>query len=254
MSAPEPELAIVLPAFVAGLLVLATHVPLGQQVLARGIVFIDLAIAQLAALGVLLGHAFGMPAQGPAAQAAALLAALAGAALLAWTEKRLGARQEAFIGVLFVLAASVGVLLLAGNPHAGEHLRDVLVGQILWVDAVSLAALAAVAATVLVALRMRFAAAFGGAGFYVLFAVAITASVQVVGVYLVFASLIVPALATVSLAGGARLIAGYALGAAGYGLGLLASAMFDVPSGAAIVCALAAAASTFALLRRNVRG
>ena len=112
----------------------ATHVPLGTQVLARGIVFIDLAIAQIAGCGVLLADRLGFEAQGLAVQVAALAAALAGALLLTWTERIWPDVQEAVIGVVFVLAATGGVLLLASNVHGSEHLRDLLVGQILWVQ------------------------------------------------------------------------------------------------------------------------
>src|SRR3954467_11529330 len=101
------ELSVLLPAFVAGLIVLSTHVPLGQQVLGRGIVFIDLAIAQVAGLGVTLAGAFGSARHGGPLQAAACAAALAGALLLTWTEKAWPQVQEALIGVLFVAAASV---------------------------------------------------------------------------------------------------------------------------------------------------
>src|SRR3954469_13785617 len=94
------------PALIAGLLVLATHVPLGMQVLDRGIVFVDLAIAQIAGLGVIAADSLGLPEHGWAVQGAALCAALLGAALLTWTERRAGDQQEALIGVLFVLAAS----------------------------------------------------------------------------------------------------------------------------------------------------
>src|SRR5512137_1347383 len=140
------------PALIAGLLVLATHVPLGTQVLERGIVFVDLAIAQVAGLGVIAADALGLPEGGLAVQAAAVSAALLGALLLTWTEKRMGSQQEALIGVLFVLAASAGILVLAGNPHGGEHLKDLLVGQILWVTPGQLAALATVTAVLLFAL------------------------------------------------------------------------------------------------------
>ena len=102
------------PALIAGLLVLATHVPLGIQVLDRGIVFIDLAIAQIAGLGVIAADALGVAEHGLAVQAAAVTAALLGAWLLTWTERRAAQQQEALIGVLFVLAASMGLLLLAG--------------------------------------------------------------------------------------------------------------------------------------------
>src|SRR5262249_7160090 len=120
-------MGILFPAFLAGMLVLATHVPLGQQVLSRGIVFIDLAIAQVAGLGVTAADAFGFEPQGWRVQAAALAAALLGAFLLTWTEKLWPEVQEALIGVLFVLSASVELLVLANNPRGGEHLKDLLV-------------------------------------------------------------------------------------------------------------------------------
>lgn len=242
------DLGIIGPAFLAGLLVLATHVPMGMQVLERGIVFIDLAIAQIAGLGVIAADALGLPEHGLAVQAAAVCAALLGAALLTWTERKLPQQQEALIGVLFVLAASVGILLLAGNPHGGEHLKDLLVGQILWVGSQELIALAVVTVLLLAAIASGWTRRLGRFGFYAAFAVAVTASVQVVGVYLVFTSLIVPALATVRRQGRARLVIGYVVGAVGYGLGLVLSALFDLPSGAVIVCALAVTAVAAARL------
>ncbi|MEY2688175.1 MAG: hypothetical protein RL375_2373 [Pseudomonadota bacterium] len=252
--------AILGPALVAGLLVLATHVPLGSQVLARGIVFIDLAIAQIAGLGVITADALGWAEVDPGAagaswaaalavQAAAVVAALLGAALLAWTEKRAGEQQEALIGVLFILAACTGLLLLAGNPHGGEHLKDLLVGQILWVQTPQLVVLAVVSALLLVAMQRGWTRA--GIGFYGVFAVAVTASVQLVGVYLVFSSLIIPALATRRLTGRRRLLVAYGVGAAGYALGLLLSALLDLPSGAVIVWTLAGCAGVAAWLGRR---
>ena len=230
------------PALIAGLLVLATHVPLGMQVLDRGIVFIDLAIAQIAGLGVIAADALGVAEHGLAVQAAAVTAALLGAWLLTWTERRAAQQQEALIGVLFVLAASMGLLLLAGNPHGGEHLKDLLVGQILWVNTTQIAWLAALSAVLLAAIASGWTERLGRFGFYGAFAVAVTASVQLVGVYLVFSSLIVPALATSALPRRRRLVVAYVLGLAGYALGLALSALFDLPSGAVIVCALAGCA------------
>jgi zinc/manganese transport system permease protein len=227
------------PALIAGLLVLATHVPLGMQVLARGIVFIDLAIAQIAGLGVIAADAAGLPEGGWAVQAAAVSAALLGAALLTWTERKAPEQQEALIGVLFILAACAGILLLSGNPHGGEHLKDLLVGQILWVNTTQLLWLAGLSALLIAAMRLGVVAKLGRFGFYAAFAVAVTASVQVVGVYLVFSSLIIPALATAARSGKTRLALGYGLGALGYGLGLAGSALFDLPSGAVVVWALA---------------
>jgi len=212
-------------------------VPLGIQVLSRGIVFIDLAIAQIAGLGVILAYSMGLEPQGWAVQAAALTAALAGALLLTWTERRWPEVQEAVIGTTFILAASGALLLLASNPHGGEHLKELLVGQILWVNWARLLPVALVYA-VLLALWFTQDERLGRTGFYLVFAVAVTVSVQLVGLYLVFATLIIPALAT-HRARRARLAACYALGAAGYALGLAISAIFDLPSGAVIVWPMA---------------
>lgn len=226
------------PALLAGLLVLATHVPLGMKVLERGIVFIDLAIAQIAGIGVIAADVMGFEAQGWAVQISALSAAALGALLLTWTEKRWPEIQEALIGVLFVIASCTGLLLLAGNPHGGEHLKDLLVGQILWVSSEQLLQMAVL--TILV-LAIWFGAGqrLGRAGFYLLFALAVTASVQLVGVYLVFASLIIPALATRAWLR-RRLPVAWALGALAYLLGLALSAVFDLPSGAVVVLSMAA--------------
>ena len=237
------------PALVAGLLVLATHVPLGVQVLDRGIVFIDLAIAQIAGLGVIAADAVGLPEHGIAVQAAAVSAALLGAWLLTWTEKRAPQQQEALIGVMFILAACAGILLLAGNPHGGEHLKDLLVGQILWAGKTEILWLAGVTAVLVAAMASGLVRRWGRFGFYATFAIAVTASVQLVGVYLVFTSLIVPALATRGLRGGRRLVAGYGVGAAGYPIGLALSALLDLPSGAVIVWTLAACAVVFARVK-----
>ena len=253
MSVGTVEASIVLPALAAGLLVTATHVPLGTQVLARGIVFIDLAIAQIAGCGVLLADALGLEAQGMAVQVAALIAALGGALLLTWTERVFADVQEAVIGVVFVLGASGGVLLLASNVHGGEHLRDLLVGQILWVQPAQLAVVAVVYAALL-AVWFGAGARLPRAAFYVLFAVAVTLSVQLVGLYLVFATLIVPPLATRRMARG-RLAASYALAAAGYAAGLVLSTALDLPSGPVIVWTLVALAAIVDMaLRRRVAG
>jgi zinc/manganese transport system permease protein len=238
---------IVGPALVAGLLVLLSHVPLGVRVLRKGIVFIDLAIAQIAGLGVITADALGFEPQGWGVQLAAVGAALLGAALLTWTERHWPDIQEALIGTLFVVASCLGLLMLAGNPHGGEHLKDLLVGQILWVRTEQLWGMAGVTAVVLLGLwglsGLRQAPAhWQGWGFYALFALAVTASVQLVGVYLVFASLIMPALAVRRLSARQGLALGLAVGAGGYLAGLSLSAMLDWPSGAVVVLALAVVA------------
>jgi zinc/manganese transport system permease protein len=288
MNLASLDFSILGPALIAGLLVLSTHVPLGQQVLARGIIFIDLAVAQVAGLGVIAAHGFGWEPGTLGVQVAAVGAALLAALMLNETEKRWPEIQEALIGALFVLAASGGLLLLAGNPHGGEHLKELLVGQILWVSPQSLMAAALVYAAVLalwVGLRTRLRTpAFGdgieatsaasllrgprlhpgveargarqgwrGGAFYVLFAICVTVSVQLVGIYLVFASLILPALAVRRLRGVRQLAWGYGIGATGYVLGIVLSALADLPTGAVVVYTLAAAALAAGRLRASNR-
>lgn len=252
MNTAAIDYSILWPALVAGLLVTATHVPLGIQVLNRGIVFIDLAIAQIAGLGVILADRLGLEPQGWLVQACALLAAVGGALLLTWTEKHWPEVQEAVIGVSFVLAASGAVLLLASNPHGGEHLKELLVGQILWVSPDRLVIVALIYAAML-GIWFARGGQTGRMGFYLLFACAVTISVQLVGLYLVFTTLIVPALAARRVARH-RLAVGYALSAAGYALGLVVSTVSDLPAGPAIVWVMAILAiAVFALSARRER-
>lgn len=244
------DISLLLPPLLAGLLVLSTHVPLGRRVLDKGIIFIDLAIAQVAALGFMVAgnvsehfpfhseitaNAFG--------QIAAALAASGAALVLTWSGRRWPRIQEALIGLLFVLAACIGMLLLAHDPHGGEHLTDLLAGQILWVNVGQLLVPAAVYAGLGIAwlfLRKRL----WDGDFYLLFALAVTVSVQLVGVFLVFTSLIAPAIASRHRHGRSALIWAYGVGLLGYAIGLLLSALLDLPAGPAIAACLCLLALT----------
>jgi zinc/manganese transport system permease protein len=252
MNTDGLNLIILGPAFLAGLLVLSTHVPLGQQVLRRGIIFIDLAIAQIAGLGVLWAHAMAWEENALTIQLTAFSAALLGALALYFCERRWPEILEAVIGTSFVLAASAAILILANNPHGGEHLKDLLVGQVLWVDLNQLVPVALLY-TLILFVWFGFGASHRSVLFYILFALAITASVQLVGVYLVFASLIIPALA-VRRFGKYALFAAYLLGTASYATGLVLSALLDLPSGAVIVWVLALFALASSLLIRRLTG
>ncbi len=244
------EFNILIPALLAGLLVTATHVPLGIQVLKRGIVFIDIAIAQIAGVGVIAADFFSLEPGSVAVQISALSAALAGALFMTWTERRWPDIQEGIIGTVFVLAATLQVLLLAGNVHAGEYLKDLLVGQILWVNYPQLGTVALLTAVVLAAWFGVGAQRLGRMGFYLLFGLSVTASVQVVGVYLVFSTLIIPALAT-RRATRFRTAKAYAVGALGYLFGLVVSILTDLPTGALIVWTMAASGIAFACVERG---
>ena len=248
MIVDAAEWGILWPAFIAGVLVTATHVPLGMQVLDRGIVFIDLAIAQVAALGVIVADYLGWPPTGIAVQVAALSAALVCAALLTWTDLRWPQVQEAIIGVVFVVASSAAILVLAKNPHGSENLKDLLSGQILWVNPKRLPFDALFYGAILT-LWFGFRERIGRIGFYALFGCAVTVSVQLVGLFLVFTTLVVPALATF-YSRRMRLLKAYAVGVLGYALGLLVSVVTDLPSGAMIVCAIVVIGIAFAAVLR----
>jgi len=235
------DTSILLPAFVAGLIVLMTHIPLGYEVLRRGIIFIDIAVAQIAGLGVIIAYALGWDEHGIETQIAAVISALTGAWLLSRLERKYGKHQEALIGTSFILAATGGILLLANNPHGGEHLKELLVGQILWVEWEQLIYAAIISISVLF-IWIQYRTRIGDAGFYLLFALAITVSVQLVGVYLVFASLIVPALATIGYSVKSGLGLSVIIGVSGYATGLILSALLDLPSGAVIVWMIAISA------------
>lgn len=236
MNLSWPDLTLLLPPLVAGILVLLTHVPLGLQVLRRGIVFLDLAVAQFAALGVLVAGQLDLHEVWQV-QLLAAGAALLGAGLLAALERWQPQVQEAQIGAAFVVAANTGVLLLASDAQGAQHLHDALAGQLLWVRFDQLL-LPALLTAVLVLLLWYWRAAMPRLLFYLVFALAVTVSVQLVGVYLVFASLILPAL-TAHYAGSRHSLWWALLPAvAAYALGLVLSAVTDWPTSPLIVWGL----------------
>lgn len=219
--------------WLAGALVSLSHIPLGQQVLQRGIIFLDLSIAQTAGLGVIIGMACGY--QQPAIiQCLAVVSAISMALILQTLEKHCAQHLEAWIGCSFVITACMGLGVLAMTPHAAEHLQSMLSGQLLWVTPSQLV------------LTLGF---YGLASliyrlfphpFYVVFAICVTATVQLVGIYLVFATLIMPALAVSGCKpGGIRLALGYLFSLSAYTLGMIGSYYTDIPTSPLIVCSMA---------------
>ncbi len=246
-----PELwGLLAPALFAGLLVSMIHVPLGLEVLRRGIIFIDLAVAQMAALGVVAAKLLwpDIYEDWPLFLCGLIFALLASGFF--WLIECKSARsQEAFIGSTFVIAASLSILLLAGNPHGGEEMQDLLAGQILWVGWPDLILTAIVFITLLsiwVFLKSKRSALF-----YIVFPVTITLSVQLVGVYLVFASLIIPALGAQIYKAENRIIMAYGISVLAVLLGLILSVSFDLPTGPAIVCTYPLAAVLGYSLKKN---
>jgi zinc/manganese transport system permease protein len=233
------SVAILGPALVAGLLILSTHVPLGAIVLRRGIIFIDIALAQVAALGVVFGNMmWGTAGSLWGVQACAISAAIGCAMLLTWTDKNFHAVQEAIIGVLYIVAAALQIVILSYSSNGSEALKDLLIGQILLVTPTQLLVIGIIYAGVFAVWYLRDLIQERTL-FYGVLAVVITASVQIVGVLLVFSSLIIPVLATQHAPPRWRLIVAYNLGATSYFLGIVLSAILDISPGAAIVCTLA---------------
>ncbi|WP_422136235.1 metal ABC transporter permease [Endozoicomonas sp. ALD040] len=252
-------LAIMMPALVAGIIVFSTHLVLGRQVLKRGIVFMDLAIAQVAAMGAIVAHILTMtqahrhvPHDGSAGLGALMPFAfsIGGAGLIAWLAKYSEKELEAIIGCIYVVSAASITLLMSSDPQGAEHISRALNGHILWLgwqDMVvpGLASLAFLAVTIM---RPEI---LDGRLFYPLFALMVTLSVKMVGVYLVFSALIMPALAVNQLSGKKALAFGYLAGLAGVILGLVLSSLYDFPGGATVVVSLTAVCVLFRVLSRR---
>ena len=242
------NLNILLPAFVAGLLVASTHVPLGLEVLRRGIIFIDLAVAQIAGLGVVITKIAFHEDHNLITQLLAFLFALSAAYGFILTEKYLPKLQEAIIGSSFIVASSLALLLLANHPHGGEEVEAMLAGQILWVSWQQIIITAIVYIPLLV---LWFTNRINQHYFYFIFAIAITISVQLVGVYLVFANLILPALGAVRYP--QKLKAGYAIAFFALLLGLCLSLFTDLPTGPMLVCTLVIASLLWTVSKSSKR-
>jgi zinc/manganese transport system permease protein len=242
--------------FLACLVLTGIHVYLGLHVLARGVIFVDLALAQVAALGLSVAMLAGHPIQGEAAYWYALAFTVGGAGLFAVSRVRRGPiPQEAIIGIVYAVSAAVAVLVVDRAPQGSEHIKQLLVGSILTVTPGDLATLTALYAVVgavhWLVRRPLLDISFDPEGaqrrgrafrawdfvFYLSFGFVVTSSVRLAGVLLVFSYLIVPAVVGALLARGVagRLLTGWGFGVAVSVLGLLASWTWDLPTGAAIV-------------------
>ena len=250
-------LALLWAPFLMCLVLTGIHAYLGVHVLAREVVFVDIALAQIAALGATAAFLFGHELHTWESYAAGLFATVVGALVLSLTRSReRRVSQEAVIGVVYAASAAGAVLLSDRAAHGVEHIRTMLVGSLLTVgggDVVKVAILYGLIGVLhwfcrrpffLISSDPRRAYAEGWQVrlwdfvFYASFGVVVTSSVRIAGVLLVFSYLIVPALAA-TLVGGSittRLLVGWAFGAVVSVLGVTASAAFDLPTGATIVC------------------
>ncbi|MGB7302697.1 MAG: metal ABC transporter permease [Burkholderiaceae bacterium] len=214
----------------AGILVLASHIPLGRQVLTRGIVFIDLAIAQTAAVGVLIGESFGGGALIVSLSASGF--AIIGAMLVAWLSRAWPARREALIGLLYVGAASVTIFWVSSDAHGVQRVSSLLSGDVLWTTWPAMLPLFLATVAYRILLYRRPDAMARDWLFYPSFAILVSLSVPLLGLYLVFVCLIVPALWIEH--SGHRVWSSIAASAV-FVTGVLVSFWFDWPTGTTVV-------------------
>ena len=251
-------LALMRVPFLMCLVLTGIHAYLGFHVLAREVVFVDIALAQIAALGATAAFLFGFELNTWESYAFGLAFTILGAAVLALTRsRRRQVSQEAVIGVVYAVSSAGAVLLADRSPHGAEHLRGMLVGSILSVSGREVLEVALLYALIGVfhwlcrrafflistdpprAHREGWRVRWWDFLFYASFGVVVTSSVRIAGVLLVFSYLIVPALAGIILGTrvGARLLIGWAFGTAVSVIALVASAALDLPTGATVVCA-----------------
>ena len=250
------------PAFLVAVCLVGIHVYFGIQVLARQVIFVDLALAQIAALGATVAFMLGYSAQSPATYGYSLGFTLLAAVLLAFT-RAWGTRvpQEALIGVIYVVAAAAAILLIDRAPQGAEHLKQILTGNILtsgWNEIAVIVPLYAAVGLLHWLLRRQLA----GTGivwefvFYASFGLVVTSSVAIAGVLLVFSFLIVPAAIGVMFASSPprQLAIGWITGTLTSAAGLAVSFILDLPTGAAMVCAFGLALAVAGLLYPVLRG
>jgi zinc/manganese transport system permease protein len=242
--------------FIACVVLTGIHAYLGMHVIKRGVIFVDLALAQTAALGTLAGFAAGIAMHSTGAYLVSLLFAMAGAVFFAWTrplEKIVP--QEAVIGITYVFAAAVSVLILSKAPSEAEHIKDMLVGNILFVKPVDVIKAAVIYSAIGIfhyIFRKKFWLVTESRTeadgkkinvrlwdflFYATFGAVVTVSVEIAGILLVFSYLIIPAICSMMLAENqkARLFIAWGLSISGSLGGIALSVYKDLPTGASIV-------------------
>jgi len=247
--------------FMASLILTGIHAYLGVHVVERGVIFVDLALAQIAALGATIAILIGMDPHGTGAYWLSLAFTFVGAAIFSFARTRRGhIPQEAFIGIAYAVASATAILVMSKATGETEHLKDMLVGNILAVsrhDVARTAILYGVIGVFHYIFRRRFllistdpeqaeaqgmSIRFWDFLFYASFGFVVTSSVAIAGVLLVFCYLIVPSVGAMLFADrvGRRLAIGWTMGTLVSALGVYFSVLLDLPTGAAIVCTFGA--------------
>ena len=269
-------LEILLPAFAAGLILTGMLAYLGVHVVERGVIFVDLSLAQIAALGTTIAVLFGYDIHSRAAFFFSLGFTFLGAAIFAFSRVHRKTRipQEAIIGIAYAVAAAAAILAMSKSTGETEHLKEMLVGNILsvsWPELGKTAALFLVIGAIHWTLRRKFllitldeqeaerqglSVRFWDFVFYASFGFVVTSSVPIAGVLLVFSYLIVPAVSAMLFSErlSTRLAIGWSMGAIVSAAGIYFSYLWDLPTGATIATTLGAALVLLAALRALLGG
>src|SRR6266436_3282106 len=251
------------PSFLVAVCLVGIHAYFGIQVLTRNVIFVDLALAQIAALGATVAFMLGHPAQSLATYGYSLTFTLLAAVLLAFTRAwATRVPQEALIGVIYVVAAAASILLIDRAPQGAEHLKQILTGNILTSGLHEVAVIVPLYLMVaLVHFLLRHRLTLSGSlfwefVFYSTLGVVVTSSVALAGVLLVFSFLIIPAAIGVIFASSLprQLAIGWISGTLSSAVGFTASFAFDLPTGAAMVCAFGATLALAGLVYPFFRG
>jgi zinc/manganese transport system permease protein len=264
-------LQIMIWPFAASLVLAGIHAYLGLHVVERGVIFVDLSLAQVAALGSAVALLSGYDLHGRAAYVLSLGFTLVGAGLFSLTRsRRTRIPQEAFIGIVYAVSAALAILIMDRLPEGAEHIKHILVGNLLAVspyEVKKMALLYAVIGVLHWLWRKPFLAIStdhdGAAAkgwniklwdflFYATFGFVVTSSVSIAGVLLVFTYLIVPSVTAMLFTEdvGRRLAIGWSMGAVASLLGMYFSYRFDAPTGATIICVFGALLLVLAGARR----
>lgn len=267
-------LVFLLPPFVASLILTGIHTYLGLHVVERGVIFVDLSLAQVAALGTTIGFLMGADLHGSGAYWWSLGFTFLGAGVFAITRVRRGRiPQEAIIGIVYAVSAAMSIAIMSQAPEGAEHIKNMLVGSILvvsWEEVGKTALLYGFVGLFHWKFRKPFlritmapdAAHTAGMSvrlwdflFYISFGFVVTSSVMIAGVLLVFSYLIVPSVCAMMFADqiGSRLAIGWGMGAFVSALGVYLSYALDLPTGATIVCTFGATLVLASLVRLVIR-
>ena len=266
---------ILLPAFVASLILTGIHAYLGVHVVERGVIFVDLSLAQIAALGTTVAYLAGYDLHSNTAYLFSLGFTFLGAGIFAMSRSHRKTRipQEAIIGIVYAVSAAVAILVMSKATQETEHLKEMLVGNILsvsWKEIFKTAALYALVGLFHYIFRRRFLlismneaeavrqglnVRFWDFLFYMSFGFVVTSSVAIAGVLLVFCFLIVPSVTAMLFTErlGPRLAIGWTMGAVVSAIGVYLSYLWDLPTGATIVGTFGAVLLVVAGYRRAFR-